>query len=685
MRRLWWIPLVFALIVGGVGTYAYRTLAEAMRSGLREKLQTILEADVAALELWLAHQQAAARAAGLEPIVRQLTAELVALDRATPREELRAALFSSDALRRMRDAMTIAMKVRYFAFGVLREDGLVLAASEDLLVGRRIAVDFERNSRVFAGQTTISPPALDDVTGEPLPLLRVAAPIRGADGDVLAVMGFVVPASEFTRVLQVARAGESGETYAFDERGAMISQSRFEEQLVEIGLLEPGQDSVLRIEIRDPGGDLTRGFEPQGPLTGRPLTRMAAAAITSGAGFDIDGYRDYRGVPVVGAWTWLPDLGIGVTTEIDYDEAYSGLATVRLAFGGLAGLLLLAAAGMLVGALVITRLERRYERARMLGRYRIVEKIGEGGMGTVYRAQHALLRRPTAVKLLDAARASAEAVKRFEREVQAAASLTHPNTIEIYDYGRTPGGSFYYAMEYLDGISIAQLVDLDGAQPEARAQHILRQAAGSLAEAHARKLVHRDLKPSNLMLCSRGGVFDFVKVLDFGLVRPRDDDLQLTQDHSLTGTPLYLSPEALEAPDKVDAHSDVYQLGAIAYYLLTGQHVFKGENLVELMSALLHQTPTPPSQVLGRPVSSAFEALVLACLEKDPARRPTDAAVLLDALEQCHCEGTWTQRDARTWWEESAPMRAPDGAEPDTTGSLPSGWQVDLTARSGSA
>ncbi len=345
------------------------------------------------------------------------------------------------------------------------------------------------------------------------------------------------------------------------------------------------------------------------------------------------------------------------------------------------GLLLVAAIGAFVYARVIGRLERRYETVRQLGRYQVLEKIGEGGMGKVYRAQHALLRRPTAVKLLDAEGASEEAAARFEREVQAAASLTHPNTIEIYDYGATPDGGFYYAMEYLDGINLSELVQEEGPLPEARVLHILRQAAGSLAEAHARRMIHRDLKPSNIMLCRRGDTFDFVKVVDFGLVRPRDTDLNLTSTESLTGTPLFLSPEALESPEKVDTFSDVYQLGAVGYYLLTGRYVLSGENLIEVMTSLLHETPQPPSTVLGHALSPELEQLVLSCLEKDPAQRPANASVLLDALEQCSVSGSWTQRDARAWWDASADLRARVHSASSDTNRLPSGWQIDLEDR----
>ena len=284
--------------------------------------------------------------------------------------------------------------------------------------------------------------------------------------------------------------------------------------------------------------------------------------------------------------------------------------------------------------------------------------------------------------MLEAERATEEATKRFEREVQAASSLTHPNTIAIYDYGHTPDGAFYYAMEYLEGITITQLVEGDGAQPEARVVHLMKQAAGSLAEAHATELIHRDLKPSNVMLCARGGALDFVKVLDFGLVRGRQEDVQLTSERSLTGTPLYLSPEAVEAPDTMDARSDIYQLGAIAYYLLVGRPVFQGETLVELLSQHLHAKPTRPSELLGHAVSPDLEALILSCLEKDRELRPRDGASLLLALETCRVAGVWRQADAESWWQEWSLQHADSVDEGVSSGSLPSGWQIEPGGRS---
>jgi len=304
---------------------------------------------------------------------------------------------------------------------------------------------------------------------------------------------------------------------------------------------------------------------------------------------------------------------------------------------------------------VIYRLQRQVDEAKQLGQYTLEAKIGEGGMGVVYRARHALLRRPTAIKLLPPERAGAEALSRFQREVQQTSRLSHPNTVAIYDFGTTASGIFYYAMEYLDGVSLQELVDHDGPQPAGRVAHILRQACGALAEAHAAGLVHRDIKPANLHLCSRGGVADHVKVLDFGLVKDVSAaraEPSLTSAGSLLGTPLYLAPEAISDGDAVDGRADLYALGAVGYFLLTGSAPFPGKTLVEVCSQHLHIVPEPPSSRLGREVPEALEALVLRCLEKAPSARPGSARELGRALDLLVATYGWTEDDAEGWWQQ---------------------------------
>jgi serine/threonine-protein kinase len=277
-------------------------------------------------------------------------------------------------------------------------------------------------------------------------------------------------------------------------------------------------------------------------------------------------------------------------------------------------------------------------------------------MGIVYRAHHALLKRPTAIKLLPPDKAGDAALARFEREVKLTARLTHPNTITIFDYGHTPDRVFYYAMELLEGATVDEIVRRDGAQPAERVIHILTAISGALEEAHGIGLIHRDIKPANIMLCEQGARRDVPKLLDFGLVKDvRNDNGSLTREGDITGTPLYMAPEALTSPGEVDARSDIYAVGAVGYFMLTGQHVFTGRTLVEVCGHHLHTTPAPPSERLEAPPPEDLEALILHCLEKDPARRPQSALELRERLMACRHRDEWTPEEARRWWDAHGP------------------------------
>jgi CHASE1-domain containing sensor protein len=307
----------------------------------------------------------------------------------------------------------------------------------------------------------------------------------------------------------------------------------------------------------------------------------------------------------------------------------AGVAPADRSWGALgAGLLLTAVlTTTLLGLGYIRSLRRQVSDARRLGQYDLERKLGQGGMGTVYRARHALLRRPTAIKLLPMEKVGAQAIARFEREVQHTSSLTHPNTVSIYDYGRTPDGVFYYAMEYLDGVDLQDLVDQTGPQDPRRVVHVLKQVAGALSEAHPQGLVHRDVKPANIVLCERGGVRDTVKVFDFGLVKDiTSTDVSQSTAATIIGTPLYMAPEAVTAPEAVGPSADLYALGAVAYFLLTGVPPFHGQSVVEVCSQHVHQAPVPPSVKLGRSVPPSSSASCSRAWPRSPTRvRPRRA------------------------------------------------------------
>ena len=693
LRQTTWIwPLAFAAVLALVGWQSLDTLRETMRGQVGSNLQTTLDAATASLEIWVSDSVKAAQTEANDGEVRTLVTRLHAISRRLddPAAQLRDVPEHAE----LQAVIAPVMELQgYIGWGVLDETGLFLATYTAATAGHRpkmgyavIGDSFETREPVFTRPMVWNPGVEGGLVAK---MIIVGAPVISDDGRMVGLLCFALdPEAEFRKILEVGRLGESGETYAFDETGLMVSPSRFDDDLRALGLLpeDPAIGSSLYLQIRDPGGDLTRGFTTDVPVKARPFTRMAAQAVDGGSGVDVDGYSDYRGVQVAGAWTWIPELGLGLATEIDMAEAFAGLVIVRRNFLMLIGLLIVGAAGMMVYSIVVMRQRHALDEAEQLGRYKIERKLGAGGMGTVYLASHALLRRPTAIKVVKAEDAGEEGIKRFEREVQVSSALSHPNTIEIYDYGTTPDGTFYYAMELLRGITLGQLIEQDGPQPETRVVSIMLQAAASLAEAHANGLIHRDLKPSNIMICERGGVLDFVKVLDFGLVRAesQSQDMALTSEASLTGTPLYMSPEAVESPEKITVRSDVYQLGAIAYYMLAGRHVFPGDSLVDVLAKHMNDAPEPIASLRGEPVDAALESIVLRCLAKDVEDRPRDAGELVELLEGVQLEGSWGQREARGWWalwhQKHPDAEATDGA---SAGSMPSKYQIDLKGRLG--
>jgi serine/threonine-protein kinase len=298
-----------------------------------------------------------------------------------------------------------------------------------------------------------------------------------------------------------------------------------------------------------------------------------------------------------------------------------------------------------------SRWQRRSAGQSSVGPYTLGRKLGEGGMGVVYEARHPLLQRRAAIKMLRAERTGEAALARFEREVQATARLSHPNIVPVYDCGRSSDGSFYYAMEYLDGVDLERLVAEHGPQPAARVAHVLLQAAEALAEAHAAGIVHRDIKPSNLVLCDHPRRPDLLKVVDFGLVKDMErGETDAADANVLAGTPLYLAPEAVTAPESVDGRADLYALGAVGYFLLTGTPPFTGKNIIDVVAQHLHAAVVPPSR--HAPVPADLERVVLSCLAKSRADRPTSAAALVDALRRC-ADG-WSAGAARRWWSGRA-------------------------------
>jgi serine/threonine-protein kinase len=317
-------------------------------------------------------------------------------------------------------------------------------------------------------------------------------------------------------------------------------------------------------------------------------------------------------------------------------------------------MVLLAGAAIAVfGSRRIHTLQEEASRFRKLGQYRLQERLGSGGMGEVYLAEHVLLRRPCAIKLIHPDHAAdSRQLSRFEREVRAMAGLTHWNAVEVFDYGRTEDGSFYYVMEYLPGMNLEVLVGRNGPLPPARVVHLLRQVCLALREAHGVGLLHRDIKPSNIIACHRGGFHDVAKLLDFGLVQDLNldrDSARLTMQGTILGSPPFMSPEQSRGRTDLTPRSDIYSVGGVAYFLLTGQPPFPRETVMEMLIAHASDPVSSPRSVRDD-IPADLEAVVLRCLEKDPARRYPDTESLEKALAGCACAGEWTEEAAAEWW-----------------------------------
>jgi serine/threonine-protein kinase len=347
----------------------------------------------------------------------------------------------------------------------------------------------------------------------------------------------------------------------------------------------------------------------------------------------------------------------------------SGATSIRLGpaqfFLGLVFPYLLVVGMAYVGARVVYQLGTEVKRARELGSYRLEEKLGEGGMGEVWRARHRMLARPAAIKLIRPALAgeagpgvSPEAIRRFEREAQVIARLRSPHTVELFDFGIATDGAFYYVMELLDGLDADALLRRFGPTPPERAIFLLRQVCHSLSEAQSLGLVHRDIKPANVFLCRYGEEYDFVKVLDFGIVRavrdPADSSPAQTQENAIDGTPAFMAPEQAMGAD-FDGRADIYATGCLAYWLLTGQFVFTAETPMGLLLKHAQAPPAPPSSRTGRSIPPALDDLVLSCLAKDPAQRPQSARELSLRLAEVEGASAWTQDRAREWWATHHP------------------------------
>ena len=652
-KRVWFGLALVLAVLAAAGTGILKLVQHEMQQQVGRSLVSIRDSEVDVVRSWVKERMQGLTLATRRPElrvdgVRLLTAERPAAGDQEIAAGLRAAI--SDLLA---DQGAATWRL------VDTSGRIVLAPTTENVAPRLLTEMLDAASKAIeTNSPQFVPPML--MEGGKLPRMGFIAPVAPSAGakPVGVLVMRIDPREAFSKLLHAGQLGETGETYAFDQQARMISDSRFLDKLKDRGIVPAdASTSVFAVHLRNFDG------APAGaPPETLPMTTMAASAVAGHAGMQLTGYRSHMGTDSVAAWQPLPELGISLATRQDSAEAYRPLRILWLVFGGILAALALA----IIGLAFITRRslasQRRMAMAEKtveaLGQYKLGRKLGEGGMGAVYEAHHALMRRPTAVKLM-LNQSNPDDIARFEREVLLTCQLSHPNTVALYDFGRTADGRFYYAMEYLEGLPLDALLRSTGPLPPGRTVYLMAQALGALAEAHAKGMIHRDLKPANLFVSIRGGLHDFVKVLDFGLAKRFDKSkalggMSITMGNVISGTPPYMSPEVIAQKDGIDGRSDLYAMGCILYELLTGAPPFMADSVVDLLLQHLEKPPVPLN--IRRPglIPDDLEAVVMRAIAKDPAKRQPDAAQFRRDLLACACAGEWGEEDAANWWGRQA-------------------------------
>lgn len=623
------------------GLLVKRQLENEFKVLAQNDLEKTLSANAEAVLQWLENQKANAKACASNVDVHILAHKMMMHYKNLGLTNIAKTKLYLDIQARLN---SYTREMGYEDYFVIHEN-VILCAKQMQFIGSKMDQDPKLIKMYNNGESHIMLPEVFDNEltkfDKGKPVMYAAAPIMNFGGQVISILALrISPEKTFSRVMQASKSGDTGETYAINDKGVFISRSRFDSQLKTAGLLQESQESsVLNIKAESGEGQATYAAEQA--LTAEHVTNYP------GIGSSVEGYTNYRGKEVIGAWTYLKDYGFALITEKEIEEVYGPLATVKLIFYGLfslAGVFAVGLIGFTIRTAAIMRQMRKLEiEAIEFGQYKLLEKLGEGGLGVVYLAEHKMMRRKTAMKLLKGDYISEDDIKLFEKEVQLSCQLKHPNTISIYDYGKTAEGIFYYVMEYLEGMDLDSHISEEGPMAAGRVAHILAQACASLNEAHKEGLIHRDIKAHNIMLCDRGGEKDFVKVLDFGLVKSVEEKNNTFSD-KVCGTPAYMAPEAVTTPAMTDHRVDIYALGILGFYLLTGKYPFDDKSAVQLMMKHVKEPAPRPSSVISISIPVDLENVIMWCLEKDRSQRPDYVHTLLEAIQKCECYKQWQSR-----------------------------------------
>lgn len=672
-----------ALLGWGLQSILQNQLAETTSS----QLETVLDLEQRLLDQWKQAATLKVESWVRSTTVRTAIAELVALskDSSLDSNELRAKLMNSPAQDLLEKEINALSGIPWVQtspaesgqrYAVWNRDGTTLTdwnrRAFPSAVGQGASPEgAAKLNRVFQtvpgnGHVTFVylPRAMDDnrITADyPIETKRLQVQVVTAvhDDNGVPIAALMIRdqriTDDFEAAIKSGRFEATGECYLMDIDGWMINEPRSVERMKDFDLFGEycrKSDNRYIVRVADPGGDVFAGHKPDDPVKQWVRTKAARVALDKQPGMDIHGYRDFAGRAVVGAWRWDEGLRAAIIVEQTKSEAFKTLEIVHRVNRIAWGIPLLIALGLVAVSGLRARL--RYGKPPLqIGAYKVIEKIGEGGLGIVYKGQHRLLGRLAAIKLLKVHSTNPQLAKRFEREVRMASKLVHPNAINIFDYGLSNDGAFYYAMEYIPGVNLSELMMYNKSIPLSRSLHMLVQICGAIREAHLAGMVHRDIKPQNIMVCYRAGIADVVKVLDYGLVKSFVDNTSsdTTVTNVLIGTPKFMAPERLETPWLADPKIDIYSIGTVAYYLLSGHTPAPGITPNAMLEAMSSEQSLY-REFAGQKAFQELVRLIGFCVSPEPSLRPGSVGAIVDVLQKIQESYPWQQASAEAWWIE---------------------------------
>lgn len=647
-----WLATILPTIL--IGWWTYAKVSESIRATTANELNSVADSVRISVIRYLNDQARLTETWSRSP---ELRASIIALVQSSAQDD------SVESLRNSPHAQAIRKQLIDFSgradikYVVWDRTGKILASwlEDGADIGSNVAPDGAANlARAMLGETVLFGPAIltEDASGfrpeTSGPVMAEIMPIRDDRGRVAATMlirGFGMY-QDFDEIFREASQAGGLDVYAINSAGVMVTDSP-----IALAALDDSINTVAcQLRVSDPESSAVSNQLAPPIRRTQPLTYSAAGASSGTAGTKLAPYHNYAGVPVVGAWRWVDDWDLGIVVERSAQSARSTAGTVRLGFISLG--LLLTITALVAASRIAKRTALAQAAVHPLSRYELVAELGSGGMGVVYRAKHGQLGRDTALKVLRGDRDNLEDRLRFDREAKLAASLSNPHTVTIYDYGRGDEGEAYCVMEFLKGITLYDVVARSGFQDYGRALFILRQICDSLGEAHKLGLVHRDIKPQNIMLSLDASVGDWAVVFDFGLAKPLqpDADSYQTAETIWAGTPMYMAPERYREPNIIDPRSDIYSVGCIAYFLLSGRPPFIECDPESLFALVLTEQPISIDVHRDDEVPDEIAQLVKRCMAKNVDDRFSTVDQLAVELDQLISAYPWTVEQARSWW-----------------------------------